>query len=214
MMEEYLKFKDGADNYENMITRFYLYTRIEFWMEDIDSEVELDKKTYQSIDYVKYYYDVVDEIADIIRILITAYGSRYEFRDYAEYCVKNYTLVRDTDFDIVNEFYQWIKIHRKKNKRLLMRNAEEIFNLSPLLHKRFSTTSEIVAKIESLLLKRNIYCEFVTLHNGSGDIVADDYMIGYIDLGNDDYVDFQIYYIIDNLNQFYITETKIIEVSL
>lgn len=95
-----------------------------------------------------------------------------------------------------------------------MKNAEEMFDLSPLLHKRFSTTSEIIAEIESILSKRDVYCEFVTLHNGSGDIVVDDYMIGYIDLGNEDYVDFQIYYIIDNLNQFYITETEIIEISL
>jgi hypothetical protein len=108
MMEEYLKFKDNTDNYENMITRFYLYTQIEFWMEDIDSEVEFDKKTYQNIDYVKYYYNVVDEIADIIMILIAAYDNRYAFCDYAEFCVKNYTNVRDYSFDVVEEFYTWI----------------------------------------------------------------------------------------------------------
>lgn len=45
MINEYLKFKDSADDYENTITRFYLYTQIEFWMEDIDSEIEFDKKT-------------------------------------------------------------------------------------------------------------------------------------------------------------------------
>lgn len=108
MMEEYLKFKDSVDDYEGVAARFYLYTQIEYWMVDIDSEIEFEKKTYKNIDYVKNYYDVIDEIADIIMILITAYNNRYAFSDYAEFCVKNYTNVRGMDFNIVEEFYKWI----------------------------------------------------------------------------------------------------------
>lgn len=108
MINEYLKFKDSVDDYENVATRFYLYTQIEYWMVDIDSEIEFEKKTYKNIDYVKNYYDVVHEIADIIMILTTAYEYRYTFNQYAEFCVKNYTNVRDYNFDVVEEFYKWI----------------------------------------------------------------------------------------------------------
>lgn len=86
--------------------------------------------------------------------------------------------------------------------------------IEDLLHKRFKNKSEIIYKIEDLLNENGINFQFVTLENGSGDIVADDYMIGYIDLGNEEYIDFQVYYIIDNLKQFYITETEILETNL
>ena len=83
-----------------------------------------------------------------------------------------------------------------------------------LLHKRFKNKSEIIYKIEDLLNENGINFQFVTLENGNGDIIADDYMIGYIDLGNEEYIDFQVYYITDNLKQFYITETEILETNL
>lgn len=83
-----------------------------------------------------------------------------------------------------------------------------------LLHKRFKNKSEIIYKIEDLLNENGINFQFVTLENGDGDIIADDYMIGYIDLGNEEYIDFQVYYITDNLKQFYITETEILETNL
>lgn len=86
--------------------------------------------------------------------------------------------------------------------------------IEDLLHKRFKNKSEIIYKIEDLLNENGINFQFVTLENGSGDIVADDYMIGYIDLGNEEYIDFQVYYIIDNLKQFYITETEILKTNL
>lgn len=82
--------------------------------------------------------------------------------------------------------------------------------LENLLHKRFQHISNIIFQIECLLAEYDIDYKFVTLENGKGDIVVDNYMIGYIDLGNDDFVDFQVYYIKDNLQQYYITETEVL----
>ena len=86
--------------------------------------------------------------------------------------------------------------------------------LENLLHKRFQHISNIIFQIECLLSEYDIDYKFVTLENGKGDIVVDNYMIGYIDLGNEEYIDFQVYYITDNLKQFYITETEILETNL
>lgn len=82
--------------------------------------------------------------------------------------------------------------------------------IAELLHKRFKNISEIEFEIESLLVKYKIDFEFVCLENGKGDIVVDNYMVGYIDLGNEDYIDFHVYYIQDNLKQYYITEAEIL----
>lgn len=82
--------------------------------------------------------------------------------------------------------------------------------IEKLLHKRFKNMSEIEHEIENLLVRHKIDFKFVSLEDGKGDIVADNYMIGYIDLDNEDYIDFQVYYIKDNLKQYYITETEIL----
>ena len=85
--------------------------------------------------------------------------------------------------------------------------------LSGLEHKRFESIEKIR---EQLAVQNGIYK--VDLYKGQGEIVCDNYLIGTIGIIINDNgflkdftFDFQLYYIKDNLNNYYITETELLE---
>ena len=85
--------------------------------------------------------------------------------------------------------------------------------LNGLQHKRFESIEKIC---EQIAVQDNIFK--VDLHNGNGDVVCDDYLIGTIGITIDDdrllrnlVFDFQLFYIKDNLGNYYITEVELLE---
>lgn len=85
--------------------------------------------------------------------------------------------------------------------------------LNGLQHKRFESIEKIC---EQIAVQDNIFK--VDLHNGNGDVVCDDYLIGTIGITIDDdrllrnfVFDFQLFYIKDNLGNYYITKVELLE---
>ena len=81
--------------------------------------------------------------------------------------------------------------------------------IDSVVHRRFETIEELC---NAIAVQNGIYK--VNLVEGSGDIVCDNYLIGTIVFGKDDEViddDFQLYYIKDNLGNYYITESELLE---
>lgn len=75
---------------------------------------------------------------------------------------------------------------------------------------------EFIKICEQIAVQDNIFK--VDLHNGNGDVVCDDYLIGTIGITIDDdrllrnfVFDFQLFYIKDNLGNYYITEVELLE---
>lgn len=85
--------------------------------------------------------------------------------------------------------------------------------LNGLQHKRFESIKKIC---EQIAVQDDIFK--VDLHNGNGDVVCDDYLVGTIGITIDDdgflksfVFDFQLFYIKDNLGNYYITEVELLE---
>jgi hypothetical protein len=79
--------------------------------------------------------------------------------------------------------------------------------IEDLQHKRFENKDRIINK---LLVQNDVFN--VSLEEGYRDIDTIDYiLIGTIEFTDNDYIDFQLFYLLDNDNQLYITETEILE---
>lgn len=76
-----------------------------------------------------------------------------------------------------------------------------------LKHKRFKNKEEIINKI---LIQNEVFN--VSLNNGYRDMKNLDYLlIGTIHFIDNDYLDFELWYLLDNDNNMYITETHILD---
>lgn len=85
--------------------------------------------------------------------------------------------------------------------------------IDSVVHRRFETIEELC---NAIAVQNGVYK--VNLVEGSGDIVCDNYLIGTIGIVEDDNgflksfdYDFQVYYIKDNLGNYYITESELLE---
>ncbi len=81
--------------------------------------------------------------------------------------------------------------------------------LTSLLHCRFKDIDELRNRIA---LQYRVYN--VNLVEGNGDIVCDNYLIGTVATIDDDIDmqhDIQLFYIKDNLGQYYITEIELLD---
>ena len=89
----------------------------------------------------------------------------------------------------------------------LKRFINDIIN--SVVHRRFETIEELC---NAIAVQNGVYK--VNLVEGSGDIICDNYLIGTIGFVKDNEVidyDFQVYYIKDNLGNYYITESELLE---
>lgn len=78
-----------------------------------------------------------------------------------------------------------------------------------LRHKRFNNKEEIINKI---LIQNEVFD--VSLNNGYKDKGLEnlDYLlIGTVNFVDNDYFDFELWYLLDNNNNIYITETHILD---
>ena len=81
--------------------------------------------------------------------------------------------------------------------------------IDSVVHKRFETIEELC---NAIAVQNGVYK--VNLVVGSWVIVCDNYLIGTIGFVKDNEVidyDFQVYYIKDNLGNYYITESELLE---
>ena len=81
--------------------------------------------------------------------------------------------------------------------------------IDSVVHRRFETIKELC---NAIAVQNGVYK--VNLVEGSGDIICDNYLIGTIGFVKDNEVidyDFQVYYIKDNLGNYYITESELLE---
>lgn len=89
----------------------------------------------------------------------------------------------------------------------LKRFINDIIN--SVVRRRFKTIEGLCSAIA---VQNGVYK--VNLVEGTGDIVCDNYLIGTIGIVIDNEVidyDFQVYYIKDNLGNYYITESELLE---
>lgn len=81
--------------------------------------------------------------------------------------------------------------------------------ISFVVHRRYETIKELC---NAIAVQNGVYK--VNLVEGTGDIICDNYLIGTIGVVKDNEVvdyDFQLYYIKDNLGNYYITESELLE---
>ena len=87
--------------------------------------------------------------------------------------------------------------------------------LRSLEHRRFKNSDEIS---NSLAIQKGIYRINLVEEKGEKDHIEDDYLIGQIyfiwELNGESYLasfDIQIWYIVDNYSNMYVTETSVLE---
>lgn len=82
--------------------------------------------------------------------------------------------------------------------------------LNSIQHSRFVNIDEIISR---LCVQNGVFKAHLV--EGEGDIVCDNYLIGSISVIDDKEsieCDIQLYYIIDNLGQYYITQVELLEI--